>query len=123
MHAPHSAFAQFEKDECGHTAESFVNHCCFTVPLNTLRLHARQYICSDFVFLALCRTSRVVVRAFHRASSEKSFSLSPSLCLADKCAAAVIFFNLFFIPLLLARSPATTTAAAVQSLATDSPVT
>ena len=40
-----------EKDEHGHTAKFFVNHCCFTVPLNTLRLHARQqYICSDFVF-------------------------------------------------------------------------
>ena len=34
------AFAQFEKDERGHTAKSFVNHCCFTVPLNTLRVHA-----------------------------------------------------------------------------------
>ena len=91
------------------------------MPLNTLRLHSRQYICSDFVFLALCRTSRVVVRAFHRASSEKSFPPSPSLCLADKCAAAV---NLFIcIPLLLARSPATTTAAVVQCLTTDSPVT
>ena len=75
----------------------------------------------DFVFLVLCRTSRVVVRAFHRASSEKSFSPSPSLCLADKCAAAV---NLFIcLPLLLARSPATTTAAVVQCLTTDSPVT
>ena len=35
------AFAQFEKDERGHTAKSLVNHCCFTVPLNTLRLHTR----------------------------------------------------------------------------------
>jgi len=30
---------------------------------------------------------------------------------------------MFFIPLLLARSPATTTAAVAQSLTTDSPVT
>ena len=30
-----------EKDERGHTAKSLVNHCCFTVPLNTLRLHTR----------------------------------------------------------------------------------
>ena len=34
-----------------------------------------------------------------------------------------IFFYLFFLPLLLSRSPATTTAAAVQSYTTDSPVT
>ena len=34
-------FAQFEKDERGQTAKSLVNHCCFTVPLNTLRLHTR----------------------------------------------------------------------------------
>ena len=68
------AFAQFEKDESGHTAKSFVNQCCFTVPLNTLRSHARQqYICSDFVFLSLSRTSRDVVREFHRASSERVF--------------------------------------------------
>ena len=32
---------KFEKDERGHTAKSLVNHCCFTVPLNTLRLHTR----------------------------------------------------------------------------------
>ena len=85
------AFAHYEKDERGHTAKSFVDHCCFTVPLNTLRLHSRQYICSDFVFLALWRTSRVVVREFNRASSE-SFPPSPSLRLADKCAAAVNCF-------------------------------
>ena len=93
----HSALAQFEKDERGHAAESSVDHCCFSVPLNKLRFHARQYICSDFVFLAsFCRTSRVVVRTFHRASSEKSFPPSPSLCLADKCAAAVNFLSVLY---------------------------
>ena len=34
-------FAQFEKDERGQIAKSLVNHCCFAVPLNTLRLHTR----------------------------------------------------------------------------------
>ena len=94
------------------------------MPLSTLRLHARQYICSDFVFLALCRTSRVVVRAFHRASSEKSFPPSPSLCLADKCAAAV---NSFICSLYLYCSLAPLLLLLLLScslcLTTDPPVT
>ena len=64
------------------------------------------------------------MREFHRASSERVFPrLLPCDLLTNKCAAAVNFFFLFFIPLLLARSPATTTAAVAQSLTTDSPVT
>ena len=38
-------FAQFEKDERGQIAKSLVNHCCFAVPLNTLRLHTRLTAC------------------------------------------------------------------------------
>ena len=121
MHAPHSAFAQFEKDERGHAAESFVNHCCCTVPLNKLKFHARQYICSDFISLEFFRTSRVVVRAFHRAMRRVFPRLLPCVSLTNVL--LLSNFYLFFIPLLFARSPATTTAAVVQSLTTDSPVT
>ena len=107
-------FAQFEKDERGHTAKFY---CAVEYAKVT-------YTLDSSISVALCRTSRVVVREFHRASSERVFPrLLPCDLLTNKCAAAVNFFFLFFIPLLLARSPATTTAAVAQSLTTDSPVT
>ena len=85
MHAPHSAFAQFEKDERGHTAESSVNRCCYTTVCAVEYAKVTYTLDSSILeylfrlgFSGALSTSRVAVREFHRASSE-SFPPSPSL--------------------------------------------